>query len=91
MSVEILLDTERTHPGQLAKFIARNARSFICEWLGEQISQGKVLKSFRSPANHLVEDDLMVAAYWFVVCYIDQSDLTLDSQRVSSTPICAWK
>jgi hypothetical protein len=64
----------------------RNARSFICKWLGEQVSRGKSLRNFRSPSNSVVEDDLMFCVYWFVVCCVHRPDFGAGSQTVGPNP-----
>lgn len=54
-----------------AAAFAEQARSFVCGWLRDQMSLGRPIRGFRSPASHIIEDELMFEGYWFVICFAD--------------------
>jgi hypothetical protein len=69
--------------GHIRATHARNAREFLRNWLINQMSQGKSLQNFRSPAGHIIEDELMASVYWYVVSWIDPADTDSNTASVS--------
>jgi hypothetical protein len=97
MYLEIVVDMEgksflnlrpSSSPSRTVLGVIQNARSFICGRLREQLNEGKHLRNFLSPAPHIIEDDLMAASYWFLVCHVSPRDAEPDFQIVGTLIIC---